>query len=172
MANREAGKRFEEYIRIAIARSKTIHSPADLFRATRMSRNTLYDLFNGDTETPGPKTMAALATALEVPMADLWAVWQGLEITPDSMQEALARHTRAVDRQSDLLNELVGYIRSSAIAIIEAGGDAEHVRAARVAIDAAREDPPEAPEDDPPDEPVAFVPRRIPDGGTPPRSRR
>lgn len=52
--------------------------------------------------------------------------------------------------------------------ISEAGGDAEQTRVARVAIDAAREDPPGEPADDPPSGPASSVPRRRPVGGTRP----
>jgi hypothetical protein len=167
VANPEAGERFEEYVRVALARSKSIHSVADLLRATKLHPNTLYDLFNGETNEPGPRTVSAIATALEVPVADLWAAWQGLELAPDSIEEALRRHTTAVDRQNALLGELVGYIRSSAFAIIEAGGGAEQIRGSRVAIGAAQEDPSEGLEGAPPSEPVAFAPRRTPAEGTP-----
>jgi hypothetical protein len=171
VANPEAGERFEEYVRVALARSKSIHSVADLLRATKLHPNTLYDLFNGTTNEPGPRTVSAIATALEVPVADLWAAWQGLELAPDSIEEALRRHTSAVDRQNALLGELIGYIRSSAFAIIEAGGGAEQIRDAHVAIDVAREAQSGEPEGDQPSEPVAFARRHRPDGETPPRSQ-
>lgn len=76
----------------------------------------------------------------------------------------------ALRGQTAAISALVDQI-GAAFAIIAAGGDAEHVRDAQVAIDAAREDPPAEPADDPPDEPVAFAPRRRPDGETRPRSR-
>lgn len=172
VANPEAGERFEEYVRVAIARSKRVHNPAELIRATKMNRNTLYELFNGETEHPGSRTMDRIASALDVPVADLWAVWQGRELPPDTMEEALRRHTSAMAQQTRLLGELVGFIRSSALAILTAGGDAEQIRTALVAIGAAREDQAEGPEGSPPAEPTSFAPQDRSDEGTRPRSLR
>lgn len=166
------GDRVKEYVDVAIARSKRVHSMADLIRATGFHPNTIYDIFNGTTKNPGTRVMSGLAAALDCPVGDLWARWEGREIEPDSFEDALRRHTIAVDQQNRLLGELVGYIRSSARAIIEAGGDNEHVLAAQVAIDAARADQPEGSEADPPSEPDASAPPRRLAEGTRPRSLR
>jgi transcriptional regulator with XRE-family HTH domain len=172
VANPEAGQRFEEYVRVALARSRHVHTVAELLRAAKLHQNTLYDLFNGTTNEPGPRTIASLATALEVPRAELWAAWEGRELEPDSVEEALRRHTMAMNRQNELLGELVDFIRSSALAILTAGGDAEQIRSALVAIDAAREDQPGGRGDSQPSGPDASAPPRIPDAGTQPRSLR
>lgn len=107
MANPEAGRRFEEYVRIALAKSKSVHNPAELIRATGLHPNTLYDLFNGATETPGSRTMARIATALDVPIADLWAVWEGRALEPPPLIEVLR------DLAPDL-HELVLLLRAQA----------------------------------------------------------
>jgi len=172
VANPEAGKRFEEYVRVALARSSHVHTVAELLRAAKLHQNTLYDLFNGTTNEPGPRTVASLASALERPRAELWAAWEGRELEPDSVEEALRRHTMAVDRQNALLGEVVDFIRSSALAILTAGGDAEQIRSALVAIDAAQEDQPAAPGEGPPSEPGASALPRRPVEGTRPQSLR
>lgn len=110
---------FERYVRAALARSRKVHTMAQLIRATGLHANTLYDLFNRNVTSPGPRTISLIADALEVPVGDLWAAWQGLEPPPDTMQEALRRHTEAVERQNDLLAELVGYVRRAAAGIVD-----------------------------------------------------
>jgi DNA-binding Xre family transcriptional regulator len=106
-------------VKVAIARSRTIHTVTDLNKATGLHPNTIYDLFNGAVEAPGCPTMAKIAKALEVPLSDLWATWQGLEPEPDSVQEALRRHTQAMTEQNRLLGELVRFVRSAAGAVVE-----------------------------------------------------
>lgn len=135
VANVEAGERFEEYIRIAIAKSKTVHSPAELIRAAKLHPNTLYDLFNGVTDNPGPRTIAALARVLEVPVSDLWAVWEGREVEPPPLVDVLRE--LAPD-----LHELVILLRAQADdAVLAAVREALEERRQRGVTDDA--DPPD-----------------------------
>lgn len=118
MTNTEAGERFKEVVDVAIARSRTVHSMADLQRCTGLHPNTLYDIFNGDVKDgPGPRTVNRVASCLDIPTRLLWDAWQGIEPEPDSAEEALRRHAEAVDAQNRLLGELVGFIRSAAAAV-------------------------------------------------------
>ena len=165
--NPDGGAAVEEYVRVAIVRSKRqgkrIQNLQNLIDATGLNRNTIYDLFNGVPESPEPKTMLDIANALDRPVAHLWALWQGRKIEPDSIEEALRLHTKAVDGQNRLLGDLVSFVRSAAVAITEAGGGESQIQDALVAIDAAREGPAEGPGESPPSEPVAFSPRGRPD---------
>jgi transcriptional regulator with XRE-family HTH domain len=118
MPNVEAGRRIREVVLVALARSPRLHTVTDLLHATRLHPNTLYDIFNGKVESPGPQTIARIATALDMPMAHLWDAWQGRELEPDSIEAALRQHSEAVGTQNRLLTELVGFIRSAAGAVV------------------------------------------------------
>ena len=119
MTNTEAGERFEEVVRVAIARSHTVHSMADLIRCTGLHQNTIYDIFKGDLQDgPGPRTVNLIAGCLDIPTRWLWDAWQGREPEPDTAEEALRRHADAVAEQNRLLNELVGFIHSAAAAVV------------------------------------------------------
>jgi hypothetical protein len=120
LANIEAGARFKEVVDVALARSPTVHSMADLIRCTGLHPNTLYDLFNGSTEAgPGPRTVNLVAGCLDIPTRHLWDAWQGREPEPDSAEEALRHHSEMVEEQNRLLGQLVGFIRSAAAAVVD-----------------------------------------------------
>lgn len=138
--SKEAGARFEAVVKTALAQSRTVHTPTELLRCTGLHPNTLYDIFKGrPREGPGMRTVNLIARCLEIPTRWLWDAWQGLEPEPDSAEEALRRHADAVAEQNRLLAELVGFIRSAALAVVdpvepidEAGEEAEaQARAAR-----------------------------------------
>jgi len=116
--NAEAGARFKEVVEIALARSRRVHNMTQLKKCTGLHGNTLYDIFNGDLQDgPHPRTVNAVASCLDIPTRHLWDAWQGREPEPDSAEEALRRHADAVDRQTRVLDELVGFIRSAAEAV-------------------------------------------------------
>jgi hypothetical protein len=140
LANTEAGERFKEVVEVALARSPTVHTMAELIRCTGLHPNTLYDIFNGATKDgPGPRTVNLVAGCLDIPTRLLWDAWQGREPEPDSAEEALRRHAEAVDEQNRLLSELVGFIRSAAAAVIEPIDDArERAEGEAMADEAAR----------------------------------
>lgn len=152
LTNTEAGERFEEVVRVAIARSRTVHSMADLIRCTELHQNTIYDIFNGNLqEGPGPRTVNLIARCLDIPTRHLWDAWEGREPEPDTAEEALRRHADAVAEQNRLLSELVGFIHSAAVAVASPLDDDEEAeaqvrarRAQRAA--AASEEPPVPPE--------------------------
>jgi transcriptional regulator with XRE-family HTH domain len=116
----EAGRRFREVVEVALAKSHTVHSMADLLRCTGLHANTLYDLFRGATKDgPGPRTVNLIAGCLDIPTRWLWDAWQGREPEPDSTEEALRRHADALDAQTRLLGTLVAFIRSAAAAVAD-----------------------------------------------------
>jgi lambda repressor-like predicted transcriptional regulator len=145
LTNTEAGERFKEVVHVALARSHTVHTMAELIRCTGLHQNTLYDIFNGTTKDgPGPRTVNLIADCLDIPTRHLWDAWQGREPEPDSAEEALLRHADAVDQQNRLLGELVGFIRSAAAAVVEPLPDpSEEAEAQRRAAEAESDPDPE-----------------------------
>ena len=125
---------------VAIARSPTVHTMADLLKCTGLHQNTIYDIFNGALQDgPGPRTVNLIAGCLDIPTRWLWDAWQGREPEPDSAEEALRRHADAVAAQNRLLGELVGFIRSAAAAVVDPLPDpAEETDAQTVVEEAER----------------------------------
>lgn len=139
----EAGRRFREVVDVAIARSHTIHSMAELQRCTGLNPNTLYDIYNGVTKDgPGPRTVNLVARCLDIPTRWLWDAWQGREPEPDTAEEALLRHAEAVDEQTRLLGELVGFIRAAALAVVDPLADPAEEAEAQARASRSRPEPP------------------------------
>ena len=113
--------------------------------------------------------MIDIAKALDVPVAHLWALWQGRKIEPDSVEEALRQHTEAIAAQTRLMGDLVSFVRSAAVAITAAGGADRQIRDAHVAVGAAQEDSAAEPGGAQPSEPGASAQPRRPDEETPRR---
>lgn len=112
-----------------------------LSEASGIGRQTL-DNWLEKGVMPSTGGMTALADAVGAPPSDLWLRWLGLE-PPDEGLGQIAKEISA--------------LRLSL------------VRGAQVAIDAARGDPPEEPEDGPPSAPAASSRPGRPAAGTPPR---
>ena len=143
MTNTEAGDRFEEVVRVAIARSRTVHSMAELIRCTELHQNTIYDIFNGNLQDgPGPRTVNLIARCLDIPTRHLWDAWEGREPEPDSAEEALRRHADVVDEQNRLLGQLVGFIQSAAAAVVDPLADPAEEAEAQVRAARSRPEPP------------------------------
>lgn len=117
----DAGKRLEDVVRMAMPRVG-IASIAELCRQADVTRNTAYDWFRGAT-VPTPKALERVARVVKLPVADLWAAYQGTGTPTTSLEDALGRLATAQERQNDRLDRLIRKMDALASAAI-----AEEVR--------------------------------------------
>lgn len=117
----EPGPRLERFIRTALANHATVHNITELSAATRLQRNTFYDWFKRRDDpmaaTPSPESAMLVCRALDVPLAHFWDAWQGREPEPSSIEEALRRHTDAVETQNGLLRVLMSALHDGALSV-------------------------------------------------------
>lgn len=140
----------KEAIHVARARAGI---PSDLQLALKagVSYDTLMNWYRGST-VPRPAQVQKIAIACGVSLESLLGPYEGREPEPDTMQEALRRHTEAMAEQTRLLAQLVGFIRSAAIAVMLEDPEDRVQLVARAAIDAERADSRAAGEQGPPTE--------------------
>lgn len=144
--DRAAGSRLRDAVLEAYGKPGRVRNPNQLSKASGIARTTLDGYLTGTQ--PTAVNMRKMAAALGVPAESLWLRWLGYEV-PEPGLTRIAHEIEALRR-----------------VISAAGGDAEQLRVARVAIDAAQEDPPGEPAEDPPAGPASSVPRHKPVGGT------
>lgn len=85
----EAGRRLQSLVREAIGRSSSLDNISDFCRAANLNRNTVYAWFSGRA-VPSPAALARAAAALEVPIADLYAAWEGRAAMPTTTEGLIA----------------------------------------------------------------------------------
>jgi transcriptional regulator with XRE-family HTH domain len=105
-----AGSQLERRIRAAMG-AADIRSLSELARRSRVQRDTLYMWFRGD-HPPKPETLAKVANALGVGLADLWDYAPPTEdVTLTSLAAELREWRTQQDARQVAMLETLGTIR-------------------------------------------------------------
>ena len=106
------GRRLEETIRTAMAQVRGMNW-SRLARESGVSRGTMYRWFAGEQQ-PSSWTLGRIAKTLDVPVGDLWAAWEQRPTVAPSTEIAILRLIERLDRQDEVLNELVAELKALA----------------------------------------------------------
>lgn len=94
---------------IHVARAAAgIRSDVALADAAGMRYQTLMDWY-ADRSRPTPGPLSKIAEVLDMPVADLWAAWEGRPTRPDDIAELVA----ALDRHTEAVTALVEELRAA-----------------------------------------------------------
>lgn len=125
-ATKEGAARLRDALHRAMA-GKGITSWEGLARASGVSSTTIENWVYARTE-PRAKQLIAVGEALSpfTSALDLSAAYYGVTAAgPSSVQDALERHTAAVERQNELLTRLITALGSGAALVGQALGSEE-----------------------------------------------
>lgn len=97
MHTRRDGRSLEAAVKLALARSATIGSVAELSRVTAIRPGTMYDWFAGK-RAPRTDSLARVAAALDIPLSRLLDAYEGRTPAEGIPPELMAAIEQAVDR--------------------------------------------------------------------------
>lgn len=113
------GRHLENAMRAAMANIKGMNF-SRLARESGVSRGTFYLWFTNEQQ-PSTWTLGRVAKVLDVPVRDLWDIWEGREVVPPTTEIAIHRLIERLDRQDAALAELVSKLDVLASGAIVAG---------------------------------------------------
>ena len=129
----EAGRRLERHIRGVLSQSTRLRTITDLIEASGVSRNSIYAWFAGEQE-PGGRSMAKVAEALDLPVAELWRVYQGQEEPAPELVDVVRDMVEVVAdltvRMDQLVSRLDALVSATALALAQKQLDPEVERIA------------------------------------------
>lgn len=136
----QAGARLRAAMHTAMERTPDVRSVIGLAEKAGVQRGTIYETWSG--RLPKPGTMDAYAQALNVPVGDLWAAWDGRTAAE---ADELAALVRALKGQTEAINELLSRLDSLATSAVREGvAEALREVAERPADGASQSAPPRA----------------------------
>lgn len=126
-----AGRRLEATVRAAMSQIKGMNF-SRLARESGVSRGTFYLWFTNQ-QHPTTWTLGRVAKVLDVPVRDLWDVWEGREAVPPSTEQAIMRLIERMDEHDERIAELVAELKALADgSITSAVGETLKQRTSRV----------------------------------------